>query len=225
MKGRTMVRCWCMRSTLLWWRKIRRSGIAEPVDWMLLTSEEVKSIEQAEGIIGYYQCRWVIEEWQIGRLRKGCRLELAHMVESIETLRRMTAVLSIVAVRLLELRDLAYSGAAGERPGRTWVKVPDTWIIMVAALGEDRAGETDPQKVLADNRQARRMAGKERRWAAGMEGNLERLANCRAVHRWGRTDGQSSAKRNHLLPDAGKGEGRSRLGFRTRHLAHGGRWQ
>jgi hypothetical protein len=116
----------------------------EPVDWMLLTSEEVKSIEQAQKIIGYYQSRWVIEEWHRA-LKEGCRLELAQ-VESIETLRRMTAVLSIVAVRLLELRDLADSSAAGERPEELKKAVPGSWIIMVAALAKTGPANLTPKK-------------------------------------------------------------------------------
>lgn len=112
----------------------------EPVDWMLLTSEEVKAIEQAEAIIKYYQCRWVIEEWHRA-LKEGCRLELVQ-VESIETLRRMTAVLSIVAVRLLELRDLADQEEECEKPETLRKSVGETWILVVAALAK-----TEPEKL------------------------------------------------------------------------------
>lgn len=113
---------------------------AEPVDWMLLTSEEVVSIEQAQTIVGYYQCRWVIEEWHRA-LKEGCRLELVQ-VESIETLRRMTAVLAIVAVRLLELRDMADQNAGADKPEALQEKVPQPWIVLVAALAR-----TFPEKL------------------------------------------------------------------------------
>jgi hypothetical protein len=113
---------------------------AEPVDWMLLTSETVTTLEQAETIIGYYQCRWVIEEWHRA-LKEGCRLELSQ-VESIETLQRMTAVLSIVAVRLLELRDLADAGAECDKPEALQTSVPKAWIVVVAALAK-----TEPEKL------------------------------------------------------------------------------
>jgi hypothetical protein len=113
---------------------------AEPVDWMLLTSEEVMSIEQAKTIIGFYQCRWVIEQWHRA-LKEGCRLELLQ-VESIETLRRITAVLAIVAVRLLELRDMADEAAAADKPEKLQEKVPQPWIVVVAALAK-----TIPEKL------------------------------------------------------------------------------
>ncbi|HVS73055.1 MAG TPA: IS4 family transposase [Phycisphaerae bacterium] len=116
----------------------------EPVDWMLLTSEEVTSVEQAQRIIAYYQCRWVIEEWHRA-LKEGCRLELSQ-VESIEVLRRMTAVLSIVAVRLLELRDLADSTGASESAQELQRMVPQAWIIIVAALAKTQPQALTPKK-------------------------------------------------------------------------------
>lgn len=112
----------------------------EPVDWMLLTSEELRSFKEAQRIIEHYQCRWVIEEWHRA-LKEGCRLELLQ-TESIETLRRMTAVLSIVAVRLLELRDLADQEAECQNPQALQKSVGEPWILVVAALAK-----ADPEKL------------------------------------------------------------------------------
>lgn len=115
----------------------------EGVDWMLLTSEEIRTIEQTEAIIKHYQCRWVIEEWHRA-LKEGCRLELLQ-VESIETLKRRTAVLSIVAVRLLELRDLADQEGACDTPEALKKRVGEPWILVVAALAKRDPGKMTPK--------------------------------------------------------------------------------
>ena len=47
---------------------------AERVEWILLTSLPVKSFEDAWRVLGYYEKRWLIEEWHKA-LKTGCRVE------------------------------------------------------------------------------------------------------------------------------------------------------
>ena len=35
----------------------------EPIEWILLTSLPVESFDDAWLVIGYYEKRWLIEEW------------------------------------------------------------------------------------------------------------------------------------------------------------------
>jgi Transposase Tn5 dimerisation domain len=105
----------------------------EPVDWMLLTSEPVASFEEACVIASYYQQRWVIEEWH-RCLKEGCKLEQSQ-VQTIEALRRLSALLSVIAVRLLRLRDLAESQKQSD-PQTLQASVPWTWIVVVALLAQ-----------------------------------------------------------------------------------------
>jgi hypothetical protein len=81
------------------------SGVDEPIDWMLLTSEPVHSARAALAVIAYYRCRWVIEEYHKVQ-KSGCRLE-ASQLRDVDALRRLAAVVGVCAVRLLWLRDLA----------------------------------------------------------------------------------------------------------------------
>ena len=37
------------------------AGLKEPIDWMLLTSLPVRTLEEAMEVIGYYEKRWIIE--------------------------------------------------------------------------------------------------------------------------------------------------------------------
>ncbi len=58
--------------------------------------------EEAAVIVGYYQQRWVIEEWH-RCLKEGCKLEQSQ-VQTIQALRRLSALLSVIAVRMLRER-------------------------------------------------------------------------------------------------------------------------
>lgn len=113
----------------------------EAIDWMLLTSEPVDSFADACRIVRDYEIRWVIEEWH-RVLKEGCRLE-ASQLEKIENLQRLAAILSIVAVRLLQLRDLTdpdRSPQTADDAGALQRTCPAMWIEIVAALAEE-----DPQ--------------------------------------------------------------------------------
>ena len=100
---------------------------AEPVEWILLTSLPVESFDDAWSVLGYYEKRWLIEEWHKA-LKTGCRVE-CRQLKSKEGLERITGLLSVVAVRLLQLKS-----AARTDPGRPAGQVvPLHWIKMLVA--------------------------------------------------------------------------------------------
>lgn len=99
----------------------------EPVEWILLTSLPVTSFEDAWRILCYYEKRWLIEEWHKA-LKTGCRVE-CRQLKSKEGLERITALLSVVAVRLLQLKSAARTNP--ERPASDIV--PLSWIKMLVA--------------------------------------------------------------------------------------------
>jgi hypothetical protein len=123
----------------------------DPVDWMLLTGEEVTTVPDAERIVEWYTRRWVIEEWH--RVEKeGCRVE-ASQLDDAEDIKRLAAIVSINAVRMLQLRDLA--GFSRKKPGRHSTgknrsgdpeslqqAVPMSWLIVVGSLAR-----TDPLRL------------------------------------------------------------------------------
>jgi len=114
----------------------------EAVDWMLLTSEAVKDFADACRIAGYYQRRWLIEEWHRG-LKEGCRLEHSQ-VHEVDTLRRLSAMLSVVAVRLLQVRNLA-QGRSKDAPQALRVTVDLVWIQVVSLLAGVEAEQLTPE--------------------------------------------------------------------------------
>jgi hypothetical protein len=77
----------------------------EALEWILLTSLEPTTCEHARPRVNWYRCRWIVEEYH-HCLKTGCRLE-ERQVHTIERLLRLLGLLSPIAVRLLQLRDLA----------------------------------------------------------------------------------------------------------------------
>ena len=123
----------------------------EPIEWMLLTSEAVETDNDAQTIVTWYTFRWTIEEWHKTE-KTGCRLEAAQL-KSADALVRLAALTAVVAVRLIQLRDLAQSAlsaprdvsagspaslpgvpAASESPAALQGMVPDPWITVVSRL-------------------------------------------------------------------------------------------
>jgi hypothetical protein len=78
--------------------------VKEPIDWVLLTSLPVRHLEEAMELIGYYEKRWLIEEWHKA-LKTGCRVEHRQLHTS-PRLEGLSGVLSVVAVRLLQMKEV-----------------------------------------------------------------------------------------------------------------------
>ena len=119
----------------------------EPIEWMLLTSEPTETVEQAWQGVEWYRCRWLIEEFHKA-LKSGCRLEASQLDDGAD-IQRLAAILSVTAVRLLQLRGLADRSretAAQQTPQEQAASlrrcVPWLWIVVVARA--DKKNPTDP---------------------------------------------------------------------------------
>ena len=78
---------------------------ADPVEWRLLTTEPIDTIEQIVRIVDWYRTRWLIEEF-FKALKTGCAYE-KRQLESLHTLLIALALLAPIAWRLLLLRHLS----------------------------------------------------------------------------------------------------------------------
>lgn len=102
----------------------------EPLEWLLLTSVPTSSLEDAWEHVGWYECRWVVEDYH-QCLKTGCRIE-ARLMHTADRLIRLVGLLSPVAVRLLQLRDL--SRREPERPAHE-VAQADLLAVVAAQTG------------------------------------------------------------------------------------------
>ncbi len=134
---------------------------AEAVEWFLLTNLPVQTVAQAWEKVDWYCCRWVIEELHKAQ-KTGCAIE-APQFTRVARLQPMIALLSVVAVLLLNLRNLSRSEQA-EEPATTvideeYVEVLSGWryreqrrlsvrefFLALARLGghQNRKGDGQP---------------------------------------------------------------------------------
>lgn len=117
----------------------------EGLQWVVLTSEAVGDEADAWRVVRYYRHRWLIEEWH-RVLKEGCRIEGARF-DDAEDVKRLAAIKSVVAVRLLQLRDLAQGARDdADSPARLRQAVPDTWVRVVAAVAKVPKDELTPKQ-------------------------------------------------------------------------------
>ncbi len=99
----------------------------EPIDWVLYTSLPVENLDDAMKVIGYYEKRWLIEEWH-KVLKTGLQVEQRQLKTSAR-LESMMALMSVTAVRLFQLK-----GEARTSPERPALEVvPPEFVTMLTA--------------------------------------------------------------------------------------------
>lgn len=108
-------------------REVDAPGGIEPIEWILLTSLAVEHFEDAWVVIGYYEKRWLIEEWHKA-LKTGCRVT-ERQLKTKPRLEAMVGLLSVVSVRLLQLKSAARIEPS--RPARQMI--PPRWIALLQA--------------------------------------------------------------------------------------------
>lgn len=96
----TAVQAWVVRT----WEPNPPAGV-EPLEWLLLTSVPVLTLQAALERIDWYSCRWIVEEYH-SCLKTGCAIEHSQL-QHAQRLQRLLAFVSVLAIRLLQLRDLA----------------------------------------------------------------------------------------------------------------------
>ena len=145
---------------------------SETVEWMLLTTLAVTGAAPARVVIGHDRQRWQIEAWHRGP-KQGCALESARL-KTRAAPSNLAALLGVVAVRLLQLRDLARDPAdrrsagpgAPADPARRPRRPP----------GAAGGGAFERQRLLVTTGETRRLAGPQKRPAARLARSLAGLA-------------------------------------------------
>lgn len=108
-------------------REVNPPAGVEPIEWILLTSLVVEGFEDAWVVIGYYEKRWLIEEWHKA-LKTGCRVT-ERQLKAKHRLEAMVGLLGVVSVRLLQLKSAAR--VEPDRPARRMI--PRRWIALLQA--------------------------------------------------------------------------------------------
>lgn len=103
---------------------IRCWNAEEELEWILYSSIEVNSLEEAIEKVKWYAHRWIIEEYH-KCLKTGCRIE-ASQLESGKGLEKLLGILAIIAILLLQLRN-----TARENPDSPASEVVDEHALVI----------------------------------------------------------------------------------------------
>jgi hypothetical protein len=106
-------------------RQEPQSEEVEALEWIRLSALPVESVEQAWQAVQQSSSRWPIEDFHRG-VKTGCRLEQRHLREQ-GSLENLLAIVSPIAVRLLQLRNLCREEP--EQPALAWVEPEEAQVI------------------------------------------------------------------------------------------------
>lgn len=81
-----------------------QKDVSEPIDWTILTSEPVTSVEEAIKIVEYYKLRWTIECF-FRILKSGCKVEACRLGEA-QRLKKYISLMSVIAYRILLMEKM-----------------------------------------------------------------------------------------------------------------------
>jgi hypothetical protein len=123
--GKEPIAVWAIRV----WEPGAPAG-QQALEWLLLTDQEITDAGRLREVVGYYECRAVVEEYHKCQ-KTGVGIELLQL-QSRAGLEPLIALLSVVAVPLVNLRVAARQREAATRPASEvvdplWVRVLSTW--------------------------------------------------------------------------------------------------
>lgn len=107
------------------------------VDWTLLTNEPVKDFQDAWRVTTWYERRWIVEELHKA-MKTGCRIEDMQFT-TVTRLQPAIALLSVVAVTLLNLRDASRRPDAKTRPATTLLATDYVDVLSLWRYRKTRA--------------------------------------------------------------------------------------
>jgi hypothetical protein len=113
-------------------REIEPPKDVDALQWVLMTSEEVDTFDDAWETIERYERRSLIEEYH-KCLKTGCRVE-ERQYQHADRLAPVIGMLSVLAVRLLQLKMLAR-----DEPGRPAHEVvPKRWLETLTSMSKNQ---------------------------------------------------------------------------------------
>lgn len=99
----------------------------QAVEWFLLSNVAVESTSDAWERVDWYCVRWVIEEYHKAQ-KTGCTIEDPQFT-TVEALEPTIALLSVIAITLLNLRDMSRSKQMQDLPATEVVNQEEMEIL------------------------------------------------------------------------------------------------
>jgi len=111
------------------------------IEWTLLTNELVQTFKDAWRVTGWYERRWIVEELHKAK-KTGCRIEDMQFT-TVARLEPAIALLSVVAVTLLNLRDASRRPDAKTRRAVTLLAEDYVDVLSLWRYRETRRDMTE----------------------------------------------------------------------------------
>ena len=118
-------------------REVEAPEGVDPLEWILLSDRPAGDLVEAVEIADWYGCRPIVEELHKG-MKTGCGVETLQFTTEA-AIRPAIALLSVVAVFLLGLRDAARDPATAARPATQYVPVSYSEVLGSWRHGEVRS--------------------------------------------------------------------------------------
>lgn len=83
-------------------KEVNPPSNSDPLEWMLITNIEIKSLEEAIEKISWYKKRWHIENFH-KILKSGCNIEKSRLNHA-DKLEKLVTLMSIIATRIYEIK-------------------------------------------------------------------------------------------------------------------------
>jgi hypothetical protein len=112
----------------------------EPLEWFLWTNHPGDTAAAAQEVVGWYECRWIIEEYHKAQ-KTGCGIENPQFTHA-DRLQPMIALLSVVALTLLNLREISRREDARTRPATDVVSEEYVALLSAWRHGKPRSDWT-----------------------------------------------------------------------------------
>jgi hypothetical protein len=128
-------------------REVKPPTDVEPVEWIILTNEQTAGQAAIETVLNWYECRWVVEEYHKAQ-KTGCGIENPQFTKE-DRLQPLIALLSVVALLLLQLREYSRQAESATRPAREVMPADYVAVLSVWRYKERRLELTVQEFFLA----------------------------------------------------------------------------
>jgi hypothetical protein len=118
------------------WEVDAPEGVKEPLEWLLLTDEAIGDGAAARQRVGYYERRPRVEDYHKAQ-KTGLGIERLQL-QSQAGLQPLIALLSVLAVALVNAREAARDEAKADRPATDYVDPLRVRVLSVWRHGEVR---------------------------------------------------------------------------------------
>lgn len=118
------------------WEVEAPPGVAEPLEWLLLTDEPIADLEAARRRVSYYERRPQVEDYHKA-MKTGVGVEQLPL-QSQAGLQPLIALSSVVAVALVNARQAAREPARAVRPAAEYFAPVSVAVLSVWRYGQER---------------------------------------------------------------------------------------